>query len=179
MPTTNHSDVSDLLILLHQPLFLKHVAKVKLTISVLRLFFTTHCWKLRQASLRYGYLENTLKFNKYQRSRKSTILIMKAVESHFQRWFLTPWLLHCPVPMVGSYCSIAWWCATLKTSIMSNGSYGHKNRKMKPMAHSICPEIPRLKRHILWTCEEALIEILKYQLFLQITLLYTSPGRWS
>ena len=31
-----------LLILLHQPLFLKQVAKVKLTISVLRLFFITH-----------------------------------------------------------------------------------------------------------------------------------------
>lgn len=47
------------------------------------------------------------------------------------------------------------------------------------MAHNICPEIPGLKRHILWACEEALIEILKYQLFLQITLLYTSPGGWS
>lgn len=83
------------------------------------------------------------------------------------------------MPMVGSYCSIAWRRATLKASIMSNGSYGHKNRKMEPMAHNICPEIPGLKRHILWACEEALIEILKYQLFLQITLLYTSPGGWS
>jgi len=69
------------------------------------------------------------------------------------------------VPVVGR-CSIAWRHAPLETSMLSNGSCGHKEGEMEPMAHNICSETPGLKRHILWTCEEALIEILKYQLFL-------------
>lgn len=64
--------------------------------------------------------------------------------------------------MVGRYCSIAWRHAPLKTSIMGNGSYGHKGRKMEPMARNFCSETPGLKRHILWACEDVLIEILKY-----------------
>lgn len=59
--------------------------------------------------------------------------------------------------------------------MMADGSYGHKGRKMEPMAYHICSETPGLKRHILWACEEVLIEILKYQLFLKITLFYISP----
>lgn len=57
--------------------------------------------------------------------------------------------------------------------MLSNGSCGHKG-EMEPMAHNICSETLGLKRYMLWACEEALIEILKHQLFINYFVLHFS-----
>lgn len=56
--------------------------------------------------------------------------------------------------------------APLKTSTVNNGSRGHIEGETEPLAHHICSKTPGLKRYILWVCNEALIEIFKYPLFL-------------
>lgn len=46
--------------------------------------------------------------------------------------------------MAGRFYSIAWKPPALKTSIVSNGSCGHREREVEPTAHNTCSESPGL-----------------------------------